>query len=690
MAKVLLIDDEDKFRQSLAERLLLRGYENIALNNGHDAIKTIRREPDIDVVILDRQMPGMTGEQVLRELKQFKPELQVIMLTGYGSMDSAVETGKLDAYTYLEKPYDFDRLVTTIDAARKHKVRAMEKHEIPHIEKGSLLKWLVGVHNYRPGVVALGILIFTLISFMPTPNRMMNILSQGKRPLVEHSATGKMVDDPTDPIMGYASYNKMKPGETITQYYSRSYKLERTVKDEYGQKVEMRGLKPEEAAFRAKVMLGILAVGALFWASGALPIGITALLVGVFMYFLGVLRPDDIAQAYAKDAVIFVFGVLVVALAIGKTGLNRRIGLLLLGPSTSLPKLLFLFLPMIGIACAFLSEHALVAFIMPLFMIVYASSIRNAGVEEDRSLAVMLVLSLCFAANCGGPGSPAAGGRNAVMVGILGDYGVAPSFSQWVTYGLPFVPVMGLVIAAYFYLTFRRKLQVKTLNVSAIVHQAAEKIGPMNRMEYITAAIMILLVTLWITASDSLGMGGPVILAIVLLNVFRIVTWADVSKIQWEVVALYASACALGKGLAATGAALYMADVFLNMMPEFLRSGVGLAVTCSLFTGTCTQFMSDGATVSAIGPITVPMATLTGTHPWMVGFASAFASSFAHMLLIGTPNNAIAYAMAKDPVTGKQLVTLGDFMKHGFIVLLLSWAVLWGWLFFGYWRWIGF
>jgi sodium-dependent dicarboxylate transporter 2/3/5 len=60
------------------------------------------------------------------------------------------------------------------------------------------------------------------------------------------------------------------------------------------------------------------------------------------------------------------------------------------------------------------------------------------------------------------------------------------------------------------------------------------------------------------------------------------------------------------------------------------------------------------------------------------------------MLVIGTPNNAIAYALAKDPVTGEQLVTLGDFLKHGSIMLLLSFLVLWLWTFLGYWRLIGF
>jgi solute carrier family 13 (sodium-dependent dicarboxylate transporter), member 2/3/5 len=237
---------------------------------------------------------------------------------------------------------------------------------------------------------------------------------------------------------------------------------------------------------------------------------------------------------------------------------------------------------------------------------------------------------------------------------------------------------------------FRRKLKVRELDVASLVKDASERIGPMNRREFITAGTLLMVIALWVTASDTLGMGGPVLIGLVLLNVLRVLKWRDVAGIQWEVVALYGSATALGKGLAMTGAALYMADTFVSWLPEFLTHGEGLAIATSLFTGITTNFMSDGATVAAIGPITVPMATISGTHPWMAGLATAFASSFAHMMIIGTPNNAIAYAMAKDPVTGEQLVTLGDFFKHGAAVLVLSFAVLWGWTFMGYWRWVGF
>jgi sodium-dependent dicarboxylate transporter 2/3/5 len=677
MSKVLLIDDEEKFRTSLSSRLQLRGYENIALSSGADAVKVVRADHDIDVVILDRKMPDMDGEQVLKEIKAYRPELQVIMLTGHGTTDSAVEAGRLDAYCYLQKPCELDKIIETIESARANKALVMAHHEIPFVEKTSIRNWLKGSHNSRPGFILLGIILFLGIILMPLPENLENLLSFSK--------TGQM----SDLNSGYADYTKLKEGENIAEFYSQKYKLDKTVINEEGNELKVP-LSTEEVGFRAKVMLGILVVAALFWASGAMPIGITALLVGVLMYFFGILKPDDIAAAYAKDAVIFIFGVLVIATAISKTGFDRRIGMMLLGSSKTIKRYLFIFLPLMAVSCSFLSEHALVAFSMPVLMIVYLSARQANGQKVNHKLAVLLVLSLSFAANAGGPGSPAAGGRNAVMLGILTDYGNAPSFGEWVVYGLPFVPVMALTIGLFFYLALYKKTKVDELDISKIVKQASQKIGPMNKKEYITAVILVLLIVLWITGSDIFGMGGPAILAIVLLNAFRIISWRDISKIHWEVVALYASACAFGKGLAVTGAALYLAQSFVSILPDFMQAGEGLAVAVSIFTGITTNFMSDGATVAAIGPITVPMATISSTHPWMIGFSTAFASSFANMLIIGTPNNAIAFTMAKDPITGEQLVGLTDFLKYGAAVLVLNFIVLWFWTIFGYWQWISF
>jgi solute carrier family 13 (sodium-dependent dicarboxylate transporter), member 2/3/5 len=304
---------------------------------------------------------------------------------------------------------------------------------------------------------------------------------------------------------------------------------------------------------------------------------------------------------------------------------------------------------------------------------------------------VMMMLTLNYACNVGGPGSPAAGGRNAIMIGILGDYGITITFGQWVMYGLPFVPVMAVIVGLYFYLWSRNKRKITQLDVSAAVRRESEKIGKMTADEYKTAAVLVLLIFTWSAFSAKYGMGGPVILALVVLNILGILRWKEINSIHWDVVALYAAASAMGTGLASTGAALWIADTFVGALPSFLtESGAGLSIATSLFTGVLTNFMSDGATVAAIGPICVPMATIAGASPVMVGLAIAFASSFAHMLIIGTPNNAIIFALAKDYETGEQLVTMKDFFVHGFFVLLLSFAVLWGWVILGYWQWLHF
>jgi sodium-dependent dicarboxylate transporter 2/3/5 len=434
------------------------------------------------------------------------------MLTGHGSTDDATETGKHDVFKYMEKPCGIEELVKTITAARQARIHAMARNEIADIKRHSFKHWLIGAHNARPGLILLRVLLFALVLMMPVSDRLKTLVTTAK--------TGQI----TDITAGYAYYQKMKPGENISDYYSKKAKLGETIRNENGG-IKYQAADPGKTVFRVKVMIGVLVIAGLFWASGAIPIGMTALLVGVLMYFFGVLQPNDVAKAFLKDAVIFIFGVLAISSAVMKTGLDRRIGALLLGTSNKLWKFAFLFCPMLAVTASFLSEHALIAFIIPVLMMAYMGVVRTAGLTKDKNLAVMMILMVCFTANIGGPGSPAAGGRNAVMLGIMSDYGVAPSFGQWMQYGLPFVPVMALVIGAYFFFRFRNKIKVKDLNLLAEVKKETDKIGKMTMDEYKTAAVLGVLVILWSTVSSRFGMGGPVILAIVALNILGVLVY---------------------------------------------------------------------------------------------------------------------------------------------------------------------
>ena len=674
-ARVLLVDDEDAFRKALARQLSARGYDVLDVGGGEEAIRVARHQ-EPDVIVLDQMMPGMDGIETLQEIKRINPAVQVIMLTGYADTESARVTGKHDVYQYLGKPCELQTLIQAIEAARQEHAFAHVRHEIPDVRTERFWSWFFGVPNHRPGIIVLGFLLFVSILLMPTPQKLSDLLTAPK--------TGA----PGEKIVGFAEYRKLAKGQTIADHYCSKAGLYREEVRADGSRARVV-LGAGQVAFRAKAMTGCLLVATLFWATGAVPVGITAILTGVIMIFFGVFPPALAAKAFAKDSVIFVFGVLAISAAIGKTGLDRRIGLLLLGTSYSLWRFAFLFAPMLAVSASFLSEHALVAFLAPILLMVYLSAIKSAGLKRDRNLAVMLLLMLTFVANVGGPGSPAAGGRNAVMVGILSDYGVSISFGQWMKMGLPFVPVMALVVAAYFYLVFRRRVEVPRMNVAAAVRREAEKIGRMTPDEYKAAAVLVLLIVLWATGSETFGMGGPTLLCIFVLNILRVLRWRDINNIHWDVVALYAAASAIGDALASTGAALWLADSLISAVPPAFQTGKGLCVSASLITGCLTNFMSDGATVAAIGPITVPMATLGGASPIQVGLATAFASSFANMFIVGTPNNAIVYSYAKDPETGEQLVTNRDFLVHGAAILVLNFLVLWFWTFWGYWEWMG-
>jgi len=114
--KVLMVDDEEQFRETTAKILTRRGYQTTVAGSGPEAIAVLKKTPQ-DVVVLDIRMPGMSGEEALAEIRKIDPKVQVIMLTGHGGIDSARESLKHGAFDYLTKPCDLDRLTARINDA---------------------------------------------------------------------------------------------------------------------------------------------------------------------------------------------------------------------------------------------------------------------------------------------------------------------------------------------------------------------------------------------------------------------------------------------------------------------------------------------------------------------------------------------------------------------------------------------
>jgi DNA-binding NtrC family response regulator len=119
--KILLVDDEEEFVKSLAERLRIRNLDADTAFNGEQALSFVElQEPD--VMVLDLRMPGIGGMEVLSQIKKNHPDIQVIILTGHGNKDHEDQALRLGAFGYLEKPVDIDKLVESMKQAYERKI----------------------------------------------------------------------------------------------------------------------------------------------------------------------------------------------------------------------------------------------------------------------------------------------------------------------------------------------------------------------------------------------------------------------------------------------------------------------------------------------------------------------------------------------------------------------------------------
>ncbi|MGQ9669764.1 MAG: response regulator [Desulfosoma sp.] len=124
---VMLVDDEVPFVDTMTRRLGKRGFDILQAYSGPGALQSLGTNPRVDVVILDVKMPGMDGIETLREIKKAFPLVEVIMLTGHATVETAIEGMRLGAFDYLMKPCDIDELVAKVQEAKEKKARHEDK-----------------------------------------------------------------------------------------------------------------------------------------------------------------------------------------------------------------------------------------------------------------------------------------------------------------------------------------------------------------------------------------------------------------------------------------------------------------------------------------------------------------------------------------------------------------------------------
>ncbi len=132
--RLLIVDDEVRFIEALSRRLGLRDFEVTAVTSGKEALKTAELQ-QFDLAIVDLKMPEMSGERLLRILKERDASIEVVILTGHGSIDSAVDCTKLGAFSYLQKPCDTDELLRVLKDAYQRRVEKRLQSDVQRMSE---------------------------------------------------------------------------------------------------------------------------------------------------------------------------------------------------------------------------------------------------------------------------------------------------------------------------------------------------------------------------------------------------------------------------------------------------------------------------------------------------------------------------------------------------------------------------
>ncbi|MFQ5465389.1 MAG: sigma-54-dependent transcriptional regulator [Thermodesulfobacteriota bacterium] len=143
VCKVLVVEDEEYIRESLCEMLEMQGYRAVAVPDGEAGVEQAKKE-DYDIVLTDLRLPGIGGIDVIRAVKEISPETICLVLTGYASVESAVEAMRAGAHTYLQKPLNKDQLLVTLEKAREVRDLAEENARLKDEIKGKFTGTILG------------------------------------------------------------------------------------------------------------------------------------------------------------------------------------------------------------------------------------------------------------------------------------------------------------------------------------------------------------------------------------------------------------------------------------------------------------------------------------------------------------------------------------------------------------------
>ena len=396
-----------------------------------------------------------------------------------------------------------------------------------------------------------------------------------------------------------------------------------------------------------------------------IPLPAVAILILILEVVLGIDTPNGVATSFMSDAVFFIMGSLMMAVAIVSQGLDKRLALgiiKLTGNKTW--RIVFGFVAISAILSSFIGEHTVAAMMLPVAL----TLLRNTSDDQKtvHRLSTILLFSIAYGCAMGSIGTPSGGGRNVIMIGYISEFGLGNiSYLDWIKYTYPMLLLEIPIAVAILWMTFKPDQRILDSAVRKLKVKVA-KTGAMTGNQIMAIGIFFLVFLGWVFLSPYLGLGIVALIGVFLYLSFGLIEWQDINRnTNWGVILLFGAAISLGVQMKETGAAEWVATQSINGMSMLVNDLGFMQWFISVFlTGILTNFLSNAATVAVLGPVVLDM----GGNPIILGISTSIASSFAYLTIVASPTCMIIHSSG--------LVKSSDYLKAGWKLFVISIVIL--------------
>tara|TARA_B110000444_G_scaffold54043_1_gene50105 strand:+ start:225 stop:1664 length:1440 start_codon:yes stop_codon:yes gene_type:complete len=439
---------------------------------------------------------------------------------------------------------------------------------------------------------------------------------------------------------------------------------------------EPEGLNPA-----ANGVLAATAWIAIWWITEAIPIEVTALLPIVLFPLIGALDLKETGAAYGHKFIFLFIGGFILAIAIEKWQLHKRIAVHILKiVGTSLTNIMLGFMLSTALLSMWISNTATTVMMLPIGMAVIDQLKSKSSELGSSQFGKALMLSIAYSASIGGMATLIGTPPNLIFAGVVQElYGIEITFFQWFSFGLPISLV--LLFVCWYYLG-RLAFPLKDLKLPGgkeIIMKQVKELGPMSREEKLVLMVFIATALAWICRSFLLKQFIPaiddtIIAVIAAITLFIIpstdkgkalLNWQDAVKLPWGILILFGGGIALAIGFETSGLAFWLGNQLSSLKGIHLFLLILATVTAVNF---LTEITSNLATTAILLPVLATLALVMDVHPFLLLASATVAASCAFMLPVATAPNALVF--------GSGYIKMTDMIQKGVWLNIISIIIL--------------